>query len=236
MERIYSKIRAAIDKYDMIPEGEKVAVGVSGGKDSLVLLKCLAGISKYHPKKFTVTAITADPQMSGEATDFSQVQALCDELEVEYIIVRTSLGKIIFEERKEKNPCSMCARMRRGILHKAAKEAGCGTLALGHHEDDAVQTFFMNLLDGGNVACFSPKTYLSRREINIIRPMIFCSEAEIKSFCARHELPVVKSNCPVDGKTERKDVSDIIKFLEKDYPDIKAKVIGAMERGGISRW
>ena len=236
MDKIYGKIRAAIDKYDMIPENAKVAVGVSGGKDSLVLMYCLAKISQYHPKNFTVTAITADPAMNGEETDYSAVQRLCDELNVEYIIRRTSLGKIIFEDRKEKNPCSMCARMRRGILHSMALEAGCNILALGHHGDDAVQTFMMNLLDGGSISCFSPKSYLSRRDLWMIRPMIFCSEASVSSFARLHDLPVVKSTCPVDGHTERKNVADIILHLEKDYPDLKAKIIGAMERAQINGW
>ncbi len=236
MEKLCSKIRAAIDKYSMIDEGDTVAVGISGGKDSLVLLECLCRIRQYYPKKFTLKAITCDPCFGGKETDLNEIGRLCERWGVEYIICRTSLAKIIFEERKEKNPCSLCAKMRRGILHKAAKENGCNKIALGHHFNDAVQTFVMNLFDCGNISCFSPKSYLSNRELWLIRPMIFCEENEIVRAANKYKLPVVKSECPDDGNTERKAVDTLIKELKVKYPDIEAKIMGAMQRGNISGW
>lgn len=236
MDKLCSKMRAAIDKYNMIEQGDVIGVGVSGGKDSLALLCCMASIRRYYPKKFELIAITADPCNDGENTDFSEVEELCRRLDIKYIIKRTQLGDIIFKERKEKNPCSLCARMRRGILHKIAKENGCNKLALGHHGDDAVQTFMMNLFDSGSIGCFSPKSYLSNRDLWLIRPMIFLREREIRNTVNRYNLPVVKSNCPADGNTERKAMAELISELERKYPDIKAKVMGAMERGNINGW
>ncbi len=229
-------MRAAIDKYNMIEQGDIIGVGVSGGKDSLALLCCMANIRRYYPKSFELIAITADPCNDGENTDFSEVEELCRRLEIKYIIKRTQLGDIIFKERKEKNPCSLCARMRRGILHKIAKENGCNKLALGHHGDDAVQTFMMNLFDSGSIGCFSPKSYLSNRDLWLIRPMVFLSEREIRNMVNKYKLPVVKSNCPADGNTERKAMAELISGLEEKYPDIKAKIMGAMERGNINGW
>ena len=180
MDKLTGRVRAAVQKYDLIDEGDKIAVGVSGGKDSLFLLCALAELSHYYPKHYTVTAVTADPCFGGVPGDYSQVQRLCDSLSVPYIIRKTDLGPLIFEERKEENPCSLCARMRRGILHNLCLELGLNKLALGHHFDDAVQTFFMNLFYGGKIGCFSPKTFLSRKQITVIRPLVFCEEREIK--------------------------------------------------------
>lgn len=236
MEKICGKIRAAIDKYNMIEDGDCIAVGVSGGKDSLVLLYCLHNIMQYYPKHFTIKAITADPCINGKNTDFSEIEKLCNELNIPYIIKRTDLFNIIFNERKEKNPCSLCARMRRGILHKLSKEHNCNKIALGHHGDDAVQTFLMNLFDSGKIGCFSPKSYLSRSDLYLLRPMIFCSEKEIERIANRVNLPVVKSECPADGFTERQSMADLILQLEGKYPDLKPKIIGAMERNKTDGW
>lgn len=236
MQKLIGKVRAAVEKYNMIEEGDRVAVGVSGGKDSLFLLCALAELSRYYPRRFTVTAITADPCFGGQDTDFSRVAALCQELHVEYLIKRTNVGVLIFEEMQEKNPCSLCARMRRGILHNICVEQGFNKIALGHHADDAVQTFLMNLCYGGKLGCFSPKSYLSRKNITLIRPLLFCEEREIRNAAARMELPVVKSGCPVDGVTARKDTELLIAQLETRFPDIKAKVLGAMERSGLDNW
>ena len=153
-----------------------------------------------------------------------------------YHIRRTQLGRIIFEDRKEANPCSLCARMRRGILHNMAKEAGCNKLALGHHYDDAVETFFMNLFNSGSLDCFSPKSYLSRKELWLIRPLVFCGERQVAAAANRCQLPVVKSSCPADGSTSRPKTKELIARLEKDYPDLKSKVMGAVERAGIAHW
>lgn len=236
MHKLESKVRAAIDKYSMIGEGDRVAVGVSGGKDSMVLLATLHSISQYYPKKFTVTAITADPCFGGKETDFSEIEKFCESKGIPYIIKRTRLGTIIFDERKEENPCSLCARMRRGILHNICIDNNLNKLALGHHLDDAIQTFFMNLCYGGKIGCFSPVTYLSRKDITMIRPLIFCEEREIKNAVTRTQIPVVKSDCPADGVTARKDTEILVETLQKDFPDIKQKTLGAIERAHISNW
>ncbi|RGU01224.1 tRNA 2-thiocytidine(32) synthetase TtcA [[Clostridium] leptum] len=236
MQKILGPMRAAVEKYHMIGEGDRIAVGVSGGKDSLVLLCALAALREFYPSRFEVAALTADPQFHGEPADYSQIEELCRRLGVPYHIRRTQLGRIIFEDRKEANPCSLCARMRRGILHNMAKEAGCNKLALGHHYDDAVETFFMNLFNSGSLDCFSPKSYLSRKELWLIRPLVFCGERQVAAAASRCQLPVVKSSCPADGSTSRQRTKELIARLEKDYPDLKSKVMGAVERAGIAHW
>lgn len=236
MQILMSRMRAAMERYDMIAPGDRVAVGVSGGKDSLALLKGLAELRRFYPAPFEVVALTADPGFFGKEADYSAVQELCDELGVEYIIRRTELYKVIFETRKESNPCSLCARMRRGILHDMTKAAGCNKLALGHHMDDAAETFMMNLLSGGTIGSFRPVTYLSRKDLTVIRPMIFATEKEVASAARRENLPVVKSPCPMDKTSERQKVKELIAALEKDYPNLRGKITGAMQRGGISGW
>lgn len=230
------QMRAAMERYHMIEPGCRVAVGVSGGKDSLVLLCALAQLREYYPQPFTVTALTVDPQFGGVPADYSQIQELCRRLGVPYVIRRSTLGSIIFEERREKNPCSLCARMRRGMLHNMAKEAGCDRIALGHHFDDAVETFFMNLLQCGTLGCFSPRSYLSRKELTLIRPMVFCEEKDIRAAARRNRLPVAKSKCPADGVTTRQDTKELIASLERTYPDLRTKVMGAMQRADLDGW
>lgn len=236
MQKMMSHMRSAMEKYKMITAGDRVAVGLSGGKDSTAMLVALANIRRFYPEPFELVAISLDPCFGGEETDFSPLEKLCEEIGVEYIIKRTELGKIIFETRNEKNPCSLCAKMRRGALHDAAKAAGCNKVALGHHMDDAAETFMMNLLNGGHIGCFSPVTYLSRKDIHVIRPMIFCRESEPARICRRMELPVVKSRCPADGVTERESMKQLLSGYEKKYGDIRSKIIGAMQRKGIDGW
>lgn len=236
MQKIMGEMRAAMERYAMVEAGDRIAVGVSGGKDSLVLLCGLASLRSYYPKPFELVALTIDPCFGGNPTDCRPIASLCESLGVEYRLRLSRLGEIIFEERKEKNPCSLCARMRRGILHNMAKEAGCNKLALGHHFDDAVQTFFMNLLYGGKLACFSPKTYLSRKGLWMIRPLIFTEETAIRSAARRNSLPVVKSACPADGVTSRQDTAALLAGLERQFPDLRAKVMGAMQRSHLSNW
>lgn len=236
MKKLIGRVRAAVEKYQMIEEGDRIAVGVSGGKDSLFLLCALAELARYYPKHFTVTAVTADPCFGGQETDFSSVARLCDTLSVPYIIRKTNLGTLIFEERQEENPCSLCARMRRGILHNLCVEEGLNKIALGHHFDDAVQTVLMNLCYGGKLGCFSPKSYLSRKNLTMIRPLVFCEERDIRNAVARMALPVVKSACPADGVTARKDTELLLLSLQKDFPDIRAKVLGAIQRAGLDGW
>lgn len=236
MQKIMGEMRAAMERYEMVESGDRIAVGVSGGKDSLVLLCALARLREYYPQPFEVVALTVDPCFGGKETDYTSIASLCETLDVEYRVRRSRLGEIIFEERKEKNPCSLCARMRRGILHNMAKEAGCNKLALGHHFDDAVQTFFMNLFYGGTLSCFSPKTYLSRKDLWMIRPLIFTEESAIRSAARRSSLPVVKSACPADGATSRQDTAGLIADLERQFPDLRSKVMGAMQRSHLSNW
>ncbi len=236
MDKLVGHVRAAIEKYDMIQEGDRIAVGVSGGKDSMFLLAALQSISQYYPKHFEVTAITADPCFGGKETDFSQIAEFCRERAIPYIIRKTRLGTIIFEENQEKNPCSLCARMRRGILHNICVEEGFNKIALGHHMDDAAQTFMMNLLYGGRIGCFSPKSYLSRKNLTMIRPLLFCKEKNIISAVRRANIPIVKSACPADGVTARKDTEVLLTSMQAEFPDIKAKIIGAMQRAELDGW
>ena len=186
MQQIMSQIRAAVDSYQLIQAGDRIAVGISGGKDSLVLLCTLANMRKFLPMKYDLVAITVDPCFDNIQTDFRQVEELCRRLQIKYEIRRSQLGNIIFEQRKESNPCSLCARMRRGILHDMSKKHNCNKLALGHHFDDAVQTFFMNLFYGGKIGCFSPMSYLSRKDLYLIRPMVFCEESKVESAAQRY--------------------------------------------------
>lgn len=236
MKKLLAKTRAAADKYNMFGQNEKIAVGVSGGKDSMMLLRLMATLRDFHPSHFELTALCLDPCFSGIENDYSAICEMCDELKVPVVIKRSRLGEIIFEERKETNPCSLCARMRRGILHNMALEQGCARLALGHHLDDAAATFWMNLTSGSRISCFSPVTYLDRKQITLIRPMIFCREREIISAASRINLPVIKSRCPADGCTERKNASEMLKELEKTYPDLIERIISAMQRDNISGW
>ena len=236
MDKLTGRVRAAVQKYNMIQAGDRIGVGVSGGKDSLFLLCALAELSHYYPQPFTVTALTADPCFGGVETDYSAIEELCRRLEVPWVVKRTDLGPLIFDVRKEENPCALCAKMRRGILHNMCRERGLNKLALGHHFDDAVQTFFMNLFYGGKLGCFSPTTYLTRKEITVIRPLIFCEEREVTGAARRLSLPVVKSACPADGVTARQDTADLVRQLEKRFPHLRQKVLGAMQRGGLDGW
>jgi tRNA 2-thiocytidine biosynthesis protein TtcA len=234
MQKLMSYMRSAMEHYNMISDGDKVAVGLSGGKDSVAMLAALARMRSFYPAKYDLTAIIMDPRFDGEDTDYSVLQALCENIGVPCIIRRTEIGRLIFETREEKNPCSLCARMRRGILHDETKAAGCNKLALGHHLDDAAETFMMNLLNGGTIGSFSPVTYLSRKDITVIRPMIFARESDA-ARAARHEnLPVVKSRCPADGATERQEVKVLLNALEHKYGDVRSKILGALQNGSIS--
>ncbi len=238
MQMLISRIRAAVERYNMIEAGDKIAVGVSGGKDSLALLYALSEMRRFYPKPYTLVAITLDMQFGGQPADWGAIKGLCEQLQVEYIVRPTQLAKVIFEERKEKNPCSLCAKMRRGMLHDAAKEAGCNKLALGHHLDDAVVTFYMNLLDGGKIGCFRPVSYLSRKDLTLIRPMVFAYEKDVAKVARKLSLPVTKSACTADGITERQRVKELLYKLEKEngYNSLYQKTLGALQRGGIDGW
>lgn len=236
MQKLLSLIRAAVDKYNMIESGDKIAVCVSGGKDSVALLKCMAELRRFYPESFELCAVTLDPCFFGEYGDYSEIERLCKENSISYTVKRTDLYNVIFETRKEKNPCSLCARMRRGLLHDTAKELGCNKIALGHHLDDAAETFLMNLFSGGRAECFSPVSYLSRKDLYMIRPLIFAYESDIERVVRKENLPIVKSNCPADENTHREEMKMLIKELEKKYPAMRQKIIGAMQTGNISNW
>lgn len=236
MKKLLSLTRAAVDKYNMIEAGDKIAVGVSGGKDSLALLYALAKLRDFYPKPFSLVAITLDYQFNGVAEDYTAIEALCKELQVEYIVRRTNLWEVIFETRKEKNPCSLCAKMRRGLLHDTAVANGCNKVALGHHLDDAAETFLMNLLNGGKIGCFSPVSYLSNKKLYLIRPLIFAYEKDVAAAARRANLPVVKSRCPMDKVSNRQNTKELLKALEKDYPAVRKKIVGALERSHIDNW
>ncbi len=234
MQKLLGYMRSAVQDYNMIEEGDCIAVGLSGGKDSTALLVGLAKLRDFYPKHFNIIAITLDMRFHDKDTDYSALEALCKELNVPYVIKRTHLAEVIFDLRRESNPCSLCARMRRGALHDTAKENGCNKIALGHHLDDVAETFIMNLFNGGTVDCFCPVTYLSRKDITVIRPLIYARESDCARVVRRQELPVVKSECPEDGATERQDVKEFLTSLEKKYGDVRSKILGAMQRKHIN--
>lgn len=231
IERILSHTRKAVEEYNMISDGDKIAVGVSGGKDSLALLCALVKLKRVIDVNYTVVAVTID--MGFENSDFSEIQKLCDELEIEYRVVKTEIYEIIFNVRREKSPCSLCARMRRGALHNASKELGCNKLALGHHFDDVIETFMLNLFFEGRIGAFSPVTYLSRKDLTMIRPFVYTHEKEIKSFARGASLPVVKSSCPADGNTERAKMKEYLASFDKEHSGLYFRIMGAIQRGEI---
>ena len=233
MQKLMGLVRRCVDDYNMIQEGDRIAVGVSGGKDSLVLLKLMAALRQYHNKKFELEAITID---MGLGMDFSGIEKMCEELDVPYTVVKTEIGPIIFDYRKEKNPCSMCAKMRRGALNQALKDRGCNKLALGHHYDDAVETFVMSLLYEGRISCFQPVTNLDRMGVIQIRPMLYITEKSADNFCRRMELPVIENRCPADKHTKREEIKQLVYDLSQTYPELKERIFGAMQRLPLPEW
>ncbi len=231
MQRLMGLVRRCVEDYDMIQPGETVAVGVSGGKDSLVLLQLLAGLKQYQD--FKLEAITID---MGLGMDYSSVAALCHRLEVPYTQVQTQIGPIIFDHRKEKNPCSMCAKMRRGALNQAILDRGIRKIALGHHFDDAVETFVMSLIYEGRISCFQPVTDLDRTGVIQIRPMLYVHEKTVDNFAKKMELPIVENRCPVDKTTKREEIKQLVYELSQRYPDLKERIFGAMQRYPLPEW
>lgn len=229
--KLLSCTMKAVEKYNMISDGDKIAVGVSGGKDSLALLAVLSNLRAFYPKSFELTAITVS--MGFENMDFDPIRRFCRDLEIEHKTVETELAHIIFDVRKEKSPCSLCSKMRRGILHDAAKEAGCNKIALGHHYDDVIDTFMLNLFNEGRLGAFLPVTYLSRKDITLIRPFLYAKESDIEEFAAKNQLPVVKNRCAEDGNTEREKIKQFVNESDRKYTGFKKKIFGAMEKGGI---
>ena len=234
MQMILSYLRRCVEDYDMIHPGDRIAVGVSGGKDSLVTLYAMAKLREFYPAPLELHAITVHP--GAPEMDFTPVAELCKNLDVPYHMVQTEIFPIIFEYRKEKNPCSMCAKMRRGAMHNALLELGVNKVALGHHRDDAVETFFLSLFYEGRLSCFQPVTYLDRTGITQIRPLLYCGEGMVRGAARRHNLPIVHNPCPADGNTRRQEVKELVARLGEDYPRLKDYVFGAMQRLPLPEW
>ena len=234
MQEILGLVRRCVTDYVMIESGETVAVGVSGGKDSLVTLTALARLSKFYQKPFRVAAITVETGVPG--MNFDAVADYCETLGVAYIRVNVPIYEVVFLERKEKNPCSLCAKLRRGALSTAMNEHGIKKIALGHHYDDAVETLLMNLLFEGRIGCFQPVTYLSRSDVTQIRPLLYVKEQQVRSAAAKLDLPIVHNPCPANGETRRQEVKELIESLSMRYPDLKQKLFGAMQRYPLYGW
>lgn len=234
IQRLLSLTRQAIDDYGLIQPGDKIAVGISGGKDSLTLLYALQGLQKFYPHQFDLCAITVD--LGFGDFDLSPVKSLCEELSVEYTIVTTEIGKILFDTRKESNPCALCAKMRKGALNEAAIRLGCNKIAYAHHRDDLIETMLLSLIYEGRFYSFSPETYLDRTGLTVIRPMIYVNEADVIGFKNRYKLPVCKNPCPVDGKTKREYVKQLTKQLNLDAPGVKERFFHAITEGNIDGW
>ena len=231
MQKMMGLVRRCVEDYNMISPGETVAVGVSGGKDSLVLLQLLAGLRQYSD--FQLEALTID---MGLGMDYGPVREFCEKLNVPYTVVETQIGPIVFDHRKEKNPCSMCSKMRRGALNQAIVDRGIKKIALGHHYDDAVETFVMSLIYEGRISCFQPVTDLDRTGVIQIRPMLYIHERTVDNFATRMELPVVENRCPVDKNTKREEIKQLVYDLSKTYPDLKERIFGAMQRLPLPEW
>ena len=234
LQRLLSLIRQAVDQYEMIEEGDHIAIGISGGKDSLTLLWGLAHLQKFYPKHFSLSAITVD--MGIDSMNLEPIKALCQEIQVPYEIVPTEIGKILFDIRKETNPCSLCAKLRKGALNNKALEMGCNKIAYAHHKDDLIETAMMSLLYEGRFYAFSPVTHLDRTDLTVIRPLMFVSEADVKGFRNKYQLPVCKNPCPMDGHTRREYVKNLIHTLNMENPGVKDRLFRAVIEGHIDGW
>ena len=234
LQQVLSYVRRAVDDYQMIEEGDKIAIGISGGKDSLTLLYALHGLKRFYPRHFEIHAVTVD--LGFKNLDLNKIQALCQELGVEYSIVHTDIAQIIFEERKEENPCSLCAKMRKGALNQAMKDAGCNKVAYAHHKDDVVETMLMSLIYEGRFHTFSPVTYLDRTGITVIRPLMYMNEADVAGFVHKHNVPVVKSPCPADGHTKREYVKQLLRQVNRENRGAKERMFTAIQNGSMKGW
>ena len=236
MQRLEGLMRKAIQEYNMIAPGDRICVGVSGGKDSVALTVGLAHLRRYLKIPFEVVAVSLDPQFGGNATDYTPLEDLFARLDVPFEIRRSNIGAVVFDVRKESNPCALCAKMRRGLLHDTAKELGCNKVALGHHLDDAIETFYMNLWGEGRLGCFSPVTYLSRKDLTMIRPMILATESDVRRAVKHEGLPVVKSACPADGATRRQEMKDYVASMCRKDKAFRQKMLGAMQGADLDGW
>ncbi len=236
MQKLLGFMRRACDQYQMIQDGDRIAVGLSGGKDSVALLTGLVRLRGFLGPRYEVVGLSIDPCFGGEETDYAPLAGYCASLGVEHHVKRTGIGQVVFGERSEKHPCSLCARLRRGSLHDQTKELGCNKLALGHHMDDAVETFLMNLFIEGRIGCFQPVTYLSRKDITMIRPMALAPEKDVRRAVRSLGLPVVRSKCPADGVTRRQWAKEYLAEMERGDKGFKNRLFGAMQRKGIDGW
>ena len=235
LQQVLSYVRKAVDDYHMIADGDKIAVGISGGKDSLTLLYALHGLRRFYPQKFDIHAVTVDLGFGN--LDLSRIESICaDELQIPYTIVKTDIADIIFEQRKESNPCSLCAKMRKGALNEAIKKEGCNKVAYAHHKDDVVETMLMSLIYEGRFHTFSPVTYLDRMDLTVIRPLMYMNEADVIGFVNKNQIPVVKSPCPADGYTKREYVKQLLKKLNQENPGVKERIFTAIQDGGMTGW
>lgn len=225
MQKLLSKLRRAVQDFNLIQDGDKIAIGLSGGKDSISLLYLLKNYQIFSPEHFELTAITLDP---GLGMDYSKITDLCERLNVTYHIIKTDIKEVVFDIRKESNPCSLCAKLRRGALNDNAKKLGCNKVALGHHKNDAVETLLMSMFYEGRINCFSPKTYLSRKDITVIRPLIYIDESLIKNMAEEYHFPIVINPCPANGYTKRQYIKDLTYALEKDIPGLKDHLFKAL--------
>jgi tRNA 2-thiocytidine biosynthesis protein TtcA len=234
MQRILSRVRRCVEDFNMIQPGDRIAVGLSAGKDSLSLLWSLAQMRRFYPVPYELKAITLD--LDPGRTDYSAVEEFCRSLDVEYVVVPTHIKAIVFDVRNETNPCSLCAKLRRGGVNNAARSLGCRKVALGHHFDDAVETFMMSLIFEGRISCFQPVTYLDRKDITVIRPMLYVGEKMLRTAAKELNLPVIESSCPANGQTKRQEIKQLLEDLSRQYPDIKSKLFGAMRRSQLKGW
>ena len=233
LQRVLSYVRRAVDDYHMIEDGDHIAVGISGGKDSLTLLYGLNGLMRFYPERFTIHAVTVD--LGFQNLNLEKIQSLCQELNIDYTIVKTDIADIIFNQRKETNPCSLCAKMRKGALNEAIKKAGCNKVAYAHHKDDVVTTMLMSLVFEGRIHTFNPVTYLDRMDLTVIRPLIYMNEADVVGFVNKFQIPVVKSPCPADGNTRREYIKNVLKNLNQDTPGVKARMFTAIQNE-LTEW
>ncbi len=236
MQRLEGMARKAMQMYQMVGEDDRICVAVSGGKDSVALALALANLRRYYDYSFQVHALTLDPCFEGKEGDYSALEALFKQKEIPYTIRRSNIGHIVFETRKENNPCALCAKLRRGMLHTVANELGCNKIALGHHLDDAIETFFMNLFGQGHIRCFSPVTWLSRKELTMIRPLVLATEAQVQSAMQELMAPVVKNPCPVDGLTARSEMKVYVNEKTMQDKAFRQKMLSALQGGNVSGW
>ena len=234
MQQLLSYTRKAVDEYTMIQEGDHIAVGISGGKDSLTLLYGLNGLMRFYPKRFNIHAVTVD--LGFQNLNLEKIKSLCQELNIDYTIVKTDIADIIFNQRKETNPCSLCAKMRKGALNEAIKKAGCNKVAYAHHKDDVVETMMMSLVYEGRFHTFRPVTYLDRTDITVIRPLIYMNEADVIGFVNKYEVPVVKSPCPADGHTKREYIKNLVREINLESPGVKERMFTAIQSKALDGW